>query len=142
MPNVLTLSALVIRDRHGRLLLVRKRGTSMFMQPGGKLEPGETFAAAAVRELEEELGIRVGESELEALGHWYGPAANEARTFIDAALFACSPAEDPVPAAEIEEFLWLDLAEAGSRTDLAPLLTEHVIPLLAAVPRFRPGRED
>ncbi|WP_377011928.1 NUDIX domain-containing protein [Arthrobacter sp. GCM10027362] len=134
MPAVLTLSALVIRDRSGRLLLVRKRGTGKFMQPGGKLEPGESFAAAAVRELEEELGIRIQESELTPLGRWYGPAANEAGTYIDAGLFACSAARDPVPAAEIEEILWLDPAEAGRRDDLAPLLTEHVIPLLAPPP--------
>lgn len=131
MPDVLTLSALVIRDDSNRLLLVRKRGTSKFMQPGGKLEPGEGFAAAAVRELEEELGIRVRESELVDLGRWYGPAANEAGTYIDAGLFACSISQEPVPAAEIEEILWLDLHQAASRDDLAPLLTEHVIPALA-----------
>lgn len=137
MPAVLTLSALVIRDDSNRLLLVRKRGTGKFMQPGGKLEPGEGFAAAAVRELEEELGIRVSESDLEDLGGWYGPAANEARTYIDVRLFACSIGKDPVPAAEIEETLWLSLDEAGARDDLAPLLTEHVIPLLRLPPEQR-----
>ncbi|EMY32785.1 hypothetical protein D477_018419 [Arthrobacter crystallopoietes BAB-32] len=131
MPVVLTLSALVIRDAGGRLLLVRKRGTSKFMQPGGKLEPGETFAAAAVRELEEELGIRVPEPELQDLGRWYGPAANEAGTVIDAGIFACGLPQPPVAAAEIEELLWLHPAEAAGRTDLAPLLTEHILPLLA-----------
>jgi len=130
MPAVLTLSALVIRDAGGKLLLVRKRGTSKFMQPGGKLEPGETFAAAAVRELEEELGIRVPEPELQDLGRWYGPAANEADTFIDAGIFACSLRQPPVAAAEIDEILWLHPANAAGRADLAPLLTEHILPLL------------
>jgi 8-oxo-dGTP diphosphatase len=130
VPDVLTLSALVIRDDSNRLLLVRKRGTSKFMQPGGKLEPGEGFAAAAVRELEEELWIRVRESDLADLGRWYGPAANEAKTYIDACLFGCSIGKEPVPAAEIEEVLWLRLEDAGGRDDLAPLLTQHVIPLL------------
>lgn len=32
---------------------------------GGKVEPGETAAAAAVRELEEEIGVRVAESDLD-----------------------------------------------------------------------------
>lgn len=32
--------------------------------PGGKVEPGETFAHAAARELEEETGIRVSPSGL------------------------------------------------------------------------------
>jgi 8-oxo-dGTP pyrophosphatase MutT (NUDIX family) len=51
-------AALVCRgDR--RMLLVRKRGTFAFMQPGGKIEPHETPAAALVRELAEELGLAV-----------------------------------------------------------------------------------
>lgn len=133
VPDVLTLSALVIRDDAGRLLLVRKHGTTKFMQPGGKLEPGETFAAAAVRELEEELGIRVDESGLTDLGRWYGAAANEADTFIDAGIFSCSVRQAPVAAAEIEEVLWLHPDEASTRQDLAPLLTEHILPLLAAM---------
>lgn len=131
VPTVLTLSALVIRDDAGRLLLVRKRGTSKFMQPGGKLEPGESFAAAAVRELEEELGIRVAETELTDMGRWYGAAANETDTFIDAGIFSCETHQPPVAAAEIEEVLWLHPDEARARNDLAPLLTDHILPLLA-----------
>jgi 8-oxo-dGTP diphosphatase len=131
VPTVLTLSALVIRDDAGRLLLVRKRGTSKFMQPGGKLEPGESFAAAAVRELQEELGIRVATTELTDLGRWYGAAANEADTFIDAGIFSCDTHHAPVAAAEIEEVLWLHPDEAKARDDLAPLLTDHILPLLA-----------
>jgi 8-oxo-dGTP pyrophosphatase MutT (NUDIX family) len=35
---------------------------------GGKLEPGETLARAAIRELEEETGVRVREEDLEPMG--------------------------------------------------------------------------
>lgn len=137
-PEVLTLSAVLVRDAAGRVLLVRKRGTGKFMQPGGKLEPGESFSAAAVREMQEELGLSVAESDLEALGDWYGPAANEENTFIDAGLFAYTlPADgessgEPVAAAEIEELVWLDPAQALERDDIAPLLREHILPQLLA----------
>ena len=47
-----------IRDDDGRLLLSRKRGTSAFMQAGGKIEPGEQPAAALVRELRDLLKPR------------------------------------------------------------------------------------
>ncbi|WP_159620340.1 NUDIX hydrolase [Arthrobacter zhaoguopingii] len=134
MTHVLSIAALCLLDGAGRLLLVRKRGTTMFMQPGGKLEPGETAGAAAVRELQEELGLDVPEGRLRLLGRWYGPAANEPDTFIDAAVFLGPLEGTPVPAAEIEEIGWLDLAAAGGRTDLAPLLTEFVLPALGAPP--------
>ena len=38
-------SAAVITDAAGRVLVVRKHGTSVFMQPGGKPEAGESAAA-------------------------------------------------------------------------------------------------
>ncbi len=138
-PVVLTLSAVLVRDAAGRILLVRKRGTGKFMQPGGKLEPGESFSAAAAREMNEELGLDIGESDLEALGDWYGPAANEENTFIDAGLFAYTlpdaggvPAREPVAAAEIEELLWMDPAQALARDDISPLLRDHILPQLLA----------
>nr|WP_146067262.1 NUDIX domain-containing protein [Arthrobacter sp. ZGTC212] len=138
-PVVLTLSAVLVRDAAGRILLVRKRGTSKFMQPGGKLEPGESFSAAAAREMQEELGLSVAESELEVLGDWYGPAANEENTFIDAGLFAYTlpasngdPSREPAAAAEIEELLWMDPAQALEREDISPLLREHILPHMLA----------
>ncbi len=52
----------VIHDSRGRLLLIRRghapsRGT--WSLPGGRVEPGETSAAAAEREVLEETGLQV-----------------------------------------------------------------------------------
>ncbi|WP_206079956.1 NUDIX domain-containing protein [Propioniciclava coleopterorum] len=49
--------SVTFRNPAGDLLLVRKRGTRAFMLPGGKVEPGETHAEAAVREVREEIGL-------------------------------------------------------------------------------------
>jgi 8-oxo-dGTP diphosphatase len=66
--NVISVVAALIRDDLGRVLLVRKRGTAAFMQPGGKRDAGESDVAALTREIVEELGCRVVAGSAQALG--------------------------------------------------------------------------
>ncbi len=56
----------VVVDEAGRVLLVRHRdGDREFhVLPGGRIEPGETAAEAARREVLEETGLEVGIGEL------------------------------------------------------------------------------
>ncbi|GAC68200.1 NUDIX hydrolase [Gordonia soli] len=52
----------IIRDTDGRFLLVQRRNppqAGRWTVPGGKVEPGESFPAAVVREIREETGIDV-----------------------------------------------------------------------------------
>ena len=52
----------VIRDASGRLLLVRRGhepSSGLWSLPGGRVEPGESAAAAAAREVREETGLDV-----------------------------------------------------------------------------------
>lgn len=131
MPSTLTVAAVCVRDPAGRLLTVRKRDTARFMLPGGKLEPGESPAHAAIRELAEEVGLDASTTELVLLGQWHAPAANEPDTAIDSTVFSVAMHRpDPRIANEIAELRWLDLADADALDDLAPMLTLYVIPAL------------
>ncbi|MEU6153698.1 NUDIX domain-containing protein [Actinosynnema sp. NPDC047251] len=49
----------VVRDQGGRILMIRRADNDKYAIPGGGQDVGETLAAAVVREVEEETGIRV-----------------------------------------------------------------------------------
>ena len=129
MTTFVTASVCVVRD--GALLTVRKRGTSRFMLPGGKLEPGETPVECAVREAAEEIGLTFAVADLVELGDWTSPAANEPGALVQSTVFVApaGPA-DPHAQGEIEELRWQPLGRRAP--DLAPLLVEHVLPALEA----------
>lgn len=86
MP-IIRVSAAIIRNHDGQFLLVRKKGTTAFMFPGGKPEPGETPDQTLIRELDEELNLRVGTEDLTFVGTFRTNAANEANTQLLADVF-------------------------------------------------------
>lgn len=125
-----TVSAVVLRDADGRILTVRKRGTTRFMLPGGKLETSELPIEAAVREIEEELGLSLAVADLTSMGEWLGPAANEPGHLVLAHVFVADGTfADLEPRAELDAVSWLDPGDPVTE-DLAPLLTQHVLGLL------------
>ena len=124
--TVIRIVAAVVVDERGRLLLVRKRGTTAFMQPGGKLEPGESSVDALVREVREELGV--GVTDVRELGHHTAIAANEPGHSVAADLFFVRLDGVPQIAAEIEEMAWIDPHAPGD-IELAPLTRDTVLQL-------------
>jgi len=128
-PNTLNISAACLFDEAGRLLLVRKRGTRAFMLPGGKAEPGEDALAALERELAEELNLTLAPGALSPLGQFRAPAANEPDTWVQADIFRAYLPHAVSAAAELEELRWL-APEDSPPAELAPLLRQHLLPLL------------
>ena len=119
-------AALIIRA-DGQTLLCRKAGTASFMQPGGKLEPGETPAVALIRELEEELGLHLTPADLAPFGRYMAEAANEPGRTVLADVFLVRTEAPVAPAREIAELRWID-PEASPPILLAPLTAQHVLP--------------
>ncbi len=133
--SVLQIAAACLIDPHGRLLLVRKRGTLAFMLPGGKCETGESALAAVQRELWEELQLQLNAADLRPLGRFHAAAANEADTWVDAEVFIAELPHAVQAAAELEELAWLE-RDRPYPDNLAPLLRDHVLPALQPLARL------
>jgi 8-oxo-dGTP diphosphatase len=120
--------AALISDAAGRVLLVRKRGTAAFMQPGGKRDPGEDDIAALSREIAEELGCDVVPASIKPLGEFEAIAANEPGRRLHACLYGLAVTGDIAPGQEIDETVWVDPASPPDIV-LAPFTRDHVLPL-------------
>jgi 8-oxo-dGTP pyrophosphatase MutT (NUDIX family) len=134
------IAAGLIVDSAGRCLLVRKRGTTTFMQAGGKIEPHESAAQALAREIGEELSLHLEPHQPEYLGAFTAVAANETDRMVEAECFYINAdwlgADlDVSPAAEIEEIAWV--APHDVSLPLAPLTRDHLLPIA----RQRIGRQ-
>ena len=131
--STIKIVAALICDEAGRVLLVRKRGTAAFMQPGGKRDHGEDDIAALSREIAEELGCGVVRSSVRPLGKFDAVAANEPGCRVQACLYGIDVAGEITPSREIDEAIWIDPA-APPDIPLAPLTRDHVLPLACIRP--------
>jgi len=87
------LAGVVIRNDNGELLLLH-RNTEKLAQwelPGGKVEPGEDFAATAVREAREEVGVNVVIGEMIGNAHFEHVGIDWSYTWFSAELTGEEP---------------------------------------------------
>ena len=136
---IIRIAAAVILDPAGRLLLVRKRDTTVFMQPGGKFEEGETGREALLRELREELGFELTELDLEYVGRFEADAANEPGHRVDCDVHFTVIETEGVVAAEIEELIWVDPANMDDLA-VAPLTSQVMWPYILTMSAAIQGR--
>ncbi|RRD05784.1 NUDIX domain-containing protein [Arachnia propionica] len=130
MTPEIHVSAVILTNAAGQVLMVRKRGTQRLLNPGGKPEPGETPAQCAARELDEELGLHIAPEELTWLGRVRAEAANEPGHVVVADILRHPEplTELPEPRAEIAEARFVDprIVEAN----WSPLFTHRIRHLL------------
>ncbi len=128
--SVVTVAAVVLRDAAGRVLSVRKAGTTRYILPGGKIEPGESPAEAALREVAEELAVELAPEALVPLGAFEAAAANEADHVVRSTVFTHPARVRPAASAEIAELRWASLDELATDETVAALTRLHVVPAL------------
>ncbi|WP_421362338.1 NUDIX hydrolase [Agrobacterium rosae] len=121
-------AAFVLRA-DGSTLVVRKRGTELFIQPGGKIKEGEDPREALSRELKEELGLVIETHDLSSFGRFEAEAANEPGYTVVADVFKLETSPVHISAAaEIEELAWIKPADPGD-IRLAVLTRDRILPL-------------
>jgi len=125
------IAAAVLLNEHRQMLVVRKRGTTQFMQPGGKIDPGETPEQALHRELAEEIGLTLPEHAVRYEGVFREEAANEPGADVVAHAFTARLHAEVTPQAEIEEVRWLDL-DRNTGVTIARLTETQMLPLARA----------
>jgi 8-oxo-dGTP diphosphatase len=130
--NLIHIAAALLLNSAGQTLLVRKRGTTAFMQPGGKRDPGEDDATALAREVAEELGCTMVHDSIRPLGEFDAVAANEPGWRVHACLYGIDVIGGIVPDREIDQVIWIDPASPPD-IPLAPLTRDHVLPLASGV---------
>jgi 8-oxo-dGTP pyrophosphatase MutT (NUDIX family) len=130
----------ICRDAAGRVLLVKDAGAGVWMAPGGSIEPHESPADAAVREMWEETGLVV--EPIRILGIYGGPEfvvtyPNGDRTSYLMTVFECRPvsgearpdrheiaeigyfSREQLPALDLSPWARIVLPEAFERSEAA-----------------------
>jgi len=128
--EILIAAAILLNEKR-QMLVVRKRGTTQFMQPGGKIDPGETPEQALHRELAEEIGLTLPENAVRYEGVFREEAANEPGADVVAHAFTARLHAEVTPQAEIEEVRWLDL-DRNPGVTIARLTETQMLPLARA----------
>ncbi len=112
--DLLAAGAVVVRDRGRQVLVVHRPKYDDWSFPKGKLDPGEHLTTAAVREVEEESGVRIrlgrplpeqrygiGNGRMKVVHYWVGhPVSGE-------------DVENYSPNAEVDEVRWVGWHEAS-----------------------------
>ncbi len=131
--NNIHVVAVLVQDHDDNILLVRKRGTEIFIQPGGKPEHGESIAETAHREVLEETGLNLDTSRFKTIGTFDAPAANEPGFTItaDCLRVRLRPGESAkvLADAEIEQLAWFTPRQAAD-INAAPLFKDIILPMI------------
>jgi 8-oxo-dGTP pyrophosphatase MutT (NUDIX family) len=63
-PLIMAGAAVLILNRRGHLLMMKRTDNGCWGIPGGAMEPGESLEETAIREAGEELGIDIRQMDL------------------------------------------------------------------------------
>jgi len=134
----LAAGAVLLAESGERTLLLHQRDEDRWCFPKGHVDPGESLAKAAVREIREETGfsrVRLGDELLEVTYRFYRPSekVNVHKTVLY--FLAYVPEGPAIPEPMFDRFAWVELGRA--RKLLKFETDRRVIDALCALPRSK-----
>lgn len=119
----------IIINGAGQVLVLRESAAhatntraGYYQLPGGRLEPGEGFAAGLQREVQEETGLTVDALEPFEVGEWY-PVIQGVPHQIVAIFMLCSARGDTQAVTlsqEHDAYMWVDASNRGQCNLMTP----------------------
>jgi 8-oxo-dGTP pyrophosphatase MutT (NUDIX family) len=107
----------------GKILCTRSRGKDTWYIPGGKREPGESDEQALVREVEEELTVKLVNQTIRSYGVFEAQAHGKPEgTLVRMTCYTADFAGTPSASNEIEEVAFLSYADKSKTS-----LVDHLI---------------
>lgn len=126
-------SLVVVRQGRRFLLVHERKHGQLWYLPAGRVEPGETFADAAIRETREEAGIDIALEGILRVEHSLSPGGARHRV-----IYVARPTNDAPPKSIPDEetlgAAWVALDEIGDY----PLRGEEVLEMFQFVERGGP----
>lgn len=121
MAPKLFIATKAIISHKGKVLLLREAGSyqdgtniGRYVEPGGRLEPGERFDEALKREVMEETGLTIEIGEPITVSEWRPVVRGEAWQIVGI-FFECQAMTDTVTlSSDHDEYVWIDPKEYAS----------------------------
>jgi 8-oxo-dGTP pyrophosphatase MutT (NUDIX family) len=106
------------------VLMLKSKGKDLYYLPGGKIDAGESLKQAAIREVNEELGIDLNDDNLSYLFDFKAASIGkgEKPEVLMHCFYADKHIEEVNVKAEIEDYFWCDNAEDQRLAPAAKIL--------------------
>jgi 8-oxo-dGTP diphosphatase len=110
-------AVLTVRGDVPHLIMIATRGATRWGLPKGAANPGETAAQAAVREVEEETGVRAEVIRpLETIEYFFRAGGSLIHKYVDFFLMLYRDGELVPQLTEVDDVAWFPLTEALERS--------------------------
>lgn len=117
----------------GRVLCARSKGKEIYYLPGGKRELGETDNDTLIREIVEELSVRIKPETISYFGTFEAEAHGKTNGIgVQMTCYLADFEGELSPASEIEELLWLTYKDRDRVSTVSQIIFDklHELKLL------------